>query len=67
MDTPDMEPSTAPLDQPALEHDSSEDIRVDYARELAFMPDLTELILKKSDYGGKNVIPSALVRSNKPS
>ena len=32
---------------------------VEYARELAFLPDLTEMTVTKLDYGGKNVIPSA--------
>ena len=59
MDPPEMDPSTAPLDQPDFEHDSSEDTMVDYARELTFLPDLTELTLKNLDYGEKNVISSA--------
>ena len=32
---------------------------VDYARELAFLSDLTELIPTKLDYGGGNVVSSA--------
>ena len=32
---------------------------VDYARELAFLPDRTELTQTKLDYDGKNVVSSA--------
>ena len=40
-------------------HEPSEYTMMDYARELAFLPDLTELTPKKLDHGAKNVVSSA--------
>ena len=36
------ESSTTPLKEPIFEHEPSEDTMVDYARDLAFLPDLTK-------------------------
>ena len=45
-----------PIDTPDFEHIASDMSLVDYAQELAFLPDLTELALNKLDYTGDNVI-----------
>ena len=59
MDPPETDPSTAPLCRPSFEHESSEDTMVDYARELAFLSNFTELTQTNLDYDGKNVASSA--------
>ena len=52
------ESSSVEVKQPTYEHKPSEDTLGDYAREFAFLRDLTELTPTKLYYGGKNVISS---------
>ena len=56
VDPRDEESSTVEVKQLTYEQKNSEATMVDYARELAFLPDLAELTPTKLDYGGKNVI-----------
>ena len=55
----DEESSTAPLEVPTFEHEPSEDIMVDYARELDYLPGLTKWTPSGLDNGGGNVVSSA--------
>ena len=45
-----------PIDTPYFDHIASDISLVDYAQELAFLPNLTELAPNKMDYTGYNMI-----------